>query len=170
MEFLALKRAITDYFHEYLYGGEFDVYTDKNPLTYILTTVKLDATGQRWMARLASYHFSLHYRSGKSNIDADALSRIPWARRDEIFDKTIDESAMKAIICAATVNNRSNTAVEFSPILYPDLNKMDYDIPVMNQDGHVTPAKMTNEDWIEEQMADPVIREIHEHLLKKTLH
>ena len=34
-----------DRFHEYLYGREFEVYTDNNPLTYILMTVKLDATG-----------------------------------------------------------------------------------------------------------------------------
>ena len=46
LEFLALKWAVTDRFHEYLYGGKFDVYTDSNPLTYILTTAKLDATGQ----------------------------------------------------------------------------------------------------------------------------
>ena len=37
-------------FHEYLYGGHFEVYTDYNPLIYILTTAKLDATGQRWVA------------------------------------------------------------------------------------------------------------------------
>ena len=58
-------------------GGEFEVYTDNNPLTYVLTTAKLDATGQRWIASLANYLFSLHYRSGKSNVEADALSRIP---------------------------------------------------------------------------------------------
>ena len=80
LEFLALKWAITDQFHEYLYGGKFEVYTDNNPLTYILTTAKLDATGQRWVARLADYNFNLHYKSGKSNMDADALSRIPWTK------------------------------------------------------------------------------------------
>ena len=36
LEFLALKWAVTDRFHEYLYGGQFDVYTDNNPPTYIL--------------------------------------------------------------------------------------------------------------------------------------
>ena len=46
LEFLALKWAVTDRFHEYLYGGKFEVYTDNNPLTYILTTAKLDTTGQ----------------------------------------------------------------------------------------------------------------------------
>ena len=78
LEFLALKWAITDRFHEYLYGGMFEVHTDNNPLTYVLTTAKLDATGQRWIASLTNYNFTIQYRSGKQNIDADALSRIPW--------------------------------------------------------------------------------------------
>ena len=43
-EFLALKWSIAERFHEYLYGGHFAVYMDNNPLTYILTTAKLDAT------------------------------------------------------------------------------------------------------------------------------
>ena len=40
LEFLALKWAITDQFHEYLYGGTFEVHTDNNPPTYVLTTTK----------------------------------------------------------------------------------------------------------------------------------
>ena len=28
----------------YLYGNTFDIYTDNNPLTYVLATAKLDAT------------------------------------------------------------------------------------------------------------------------------
>ena len=35
LEFLALKWAVTERFHEYLYGGNFEVYTDNNPLTYV---------------------------------------------------------------------------------------------------------------------------------------
>ena len=53
---------------------EFEVYTDNNPLNVIyLMMAKLDATGQRWVARLADYNYNLHYRSGKSNKDTDAL-------------------------------------------------------------------------------------------------
>ena len=61
LEFLHLKWAITEQFHEYLYGNTFDIYTDNNPLTYVLTTAKLDAMGQRWVASLANYNFHLHY-------------------------------------------------------------------------------------------------------------
>jgi len=42
-----LKWAVTEKYHAYLYGNTFTVLTDNNPLTYILTSAKLDATGHR---------------------------------------------------------------------------------------------------------------------------
>ena len=61
LEFFCLKWAITEQFHEYSYGNTFDVYIDNNPLTYVLTTAKLDAMGHKWVASLAIYNFHLHY-------------------------------------------------------------------------------------------------------------
>ena len=75
LEFLALKWAVVDKFHDYLYGAKFKVRTDNNPLTYVLTTAKLSATGHHWLAALATYDFDVKYRPGKANIDADLLSR-----------------------------------------------------------------------------------------------
>ena len=80
-EFLALKWAVTEQFHEYLspYGknrNEFVVRTDNNPLTYIFSSTNLDAAGQCWVAQLASYNFSLEYQKGKDNTVADFLSRL----------------------------------------------------------------------------------------------
>ena len=49
LEFLALKWVVVEKFHEYLYGSTFDVHTDNNPLTYILTTAKLDAASHHWV-------------------------------------------------------------------------------------------------------------------------
>ena len=43
LEFLALKWAVVEKFHEDLYGSIFDIYTDNNPLMYVLTKAKLDA-------------------------------------------------------------------------------------------------------------------------------
>lgn len=43
-EFLALRWAITDKFHDDLYGHSFAVYTDNNPLTNVLTSVSLQTT------------------------------------------------------------------------------------------------------------------------------
>ena len=76
LEMLALKWAVTDKFRSYLLGSEFTVYTDNNPLKY-LQTAKLGAVEQRWASKLASFKFDIVYRSGKSNVSADALSRLP---------------------------------------------------------------------------------------------
>ena len=76
LEFLALKWAITDKFCKYLYASQFHVYTDNNTLTFVLTMAKLDVTGDRWVAALSNYTFSIIYKPGKDHKDADALSHI----------------------------------------------------------------------------------------------
>lgn len=75
LEFLALKWAVVDNFYDYLYGARFTVRTDNNPLTYVLTTAKLNATGHRWLAALTTYDFNIQYKPGRDNVDADWLSR-----------------------------------------------------------------------------------------------
>jgi hypothetical protein len=77
LEFLALKWAVTDKFSDYLMTLKFIVYTDNNPLTYVLSSAKVDATTQRWIAALSSHDFEIEYRPGVNNADADALSRLP---------------------------------------------------------------------------------------------
>ena len=78
LEFLALKWAVTDRFHHYLFHApHFTVYSDNNPLTYVMKSAKLNAVGHRWVSELADYHFTLKYRPGTCNRDADFLSRRP---------------------------------------------------------------------------------------------
>ena len=105
-EFLALKWAVTAQFHEYLflYGknrNEFVVCTDNNPLTYIFSTANLDAAGQRWVAHLASYNFSLEYQKCKDNTVADFLSRLddglPEGEVQEYLDE-IPYPGVKAVL------------------------------------------------------------------------
>ena len=79
LEFLALKWSITEKFHDYLFGHKFTVFTDNNPLTYVLTSARLDATGHRWLAALSAYDFDILYKPGANNSDADGLSRLPTA-------------------------------------------------------------------------------------------
>lgn len=75
LEFLALKWAVTEKFYDYLYGHKFSVLTDNNPLKYVMTTAKLDATGQRWVSQLSVFDFD-EYRQGRCNANTDALSRM----------------------------------------------------------------------------------------------
>ena len=64
LEFLALKWAITEHFKEYLLYQPFLVKTNNNPLTYIMSTPNLDATGHCWVSALAKYDFWLEYQKG----------------------------------------------------------------------------------------------------------
>ena len=110
LEFLCLKWAITEQFHEYLYGNTFDIYTDNNPLIYVLTTAKLDAMGHRWVTSLANYNFHLHYGSGRSNAEADTLSRINWGKNDKI----LPADSIQAIV-NATLTGQGNDYIEAIP-------------------------------------------------------
>lgn len=74
LEFLGLKWAMTEKFREYLLGHKCIVFTDNNPLSYLQSS-KLGATEHRWAAQLASFDFDIKYWSGRSNRNADALSR-----------------------------------------------------------------------------------------------
>jgi hypothetical protein len=42
-----------------------------------LSTAKLNVTGLRWVGELADLNFTIRYRPGKANADADTLSRVP---------------------------------------------------------------------------------------------
>ena len=65
--------AVTEKFHEYLYGNKFSVVMDNNPLTYVLKNAKLDATGHLWVAQLANYNFFISYVPGSTNHVADTV-------------------------------------------------------------------------------------------------
>ena len=155
LEFLALKWSVCQQFHEYLYGDKFQVYTDNNPLTYMLTSAKLDATGQRWVAALANYDFTIHYRSGKQNIEADALSRVKWEHDDAVV--------IKAILARGL---NSDTAIP-----HPFATKT---IQVRNT-GFVETPRLSNADWRNEQAEDIDIRPVlvlvkGGHHLQKEIH
>ena len=54
-----LKWAIMEHFKEYLLYQPFLVRTDNNPLTYIMTTHNLDATGHQRVGALVKFDFQL---------------------------------------------------------------------------------------------------------------
>ena len=61
--------------NHYLYGEQFEVFSDHKSLRYIFTHRDLNMRQCRWMEYLEDYDFTLHYHLGKANVVVDALSR-----------------------------------------------------------------------------------------------
>ena len=94
LEFLALKWAVTQQFKEYLMYQPLTMRTDNNPLTYVLTTPKLDATGHCWVSALARFNFRLEYLCSADNRVAEVLSRMETRLDDGTtneFLRSLDE-------------------------------------------------------------------------------
>ena len=68
--------------------------TDNNPLTYIMTTPNLDATGHQWVETLARFNFQLEYQKGWDNKVADALSRVTTCLNPEAMQSILDGVAL----------------------------------------------------------------------------
>ena len=147
LEFLALKWAITDKFHEYLYCAEFQVFMDNNPFTYVLTTAKLDATGHRWVAALSNYTFRIIYKPGKGHYDADTLSCIKWPEAMEISSQAVHA------VCEGVQAPHGKIET-----LYHGAQVVDN-----------TPPSMTPLEWCQAQAKDPAINQIVGEKQKGTL-
>ena len=134
-------------FHEYIYGSKpSEIYTDNNPLTYVLTSAKLDACGQRWVAKLANYNFTIRCKCGQSNIEADALSRISWPK---------------------VLSNHEDLDV--------DLEYISCSSKVIPDELDTDSSSFPNLDWVKLQRADPnlsvIIKLIEsDQLFKRRLH
>lgn len=139
LEFLALKWSITEKFSDYLTGTKFAVFTDNNPLTYVLTTAKLDATGHRWIAALSSYDFSITYKPGKMNTDADILSRLPAKTEME----TLDADAIRAI----TTTGDGQPYIHTLPASPASCQQLQTSFPNQNE-RHIDIKKLQMEDEV----------------------
>ena len=74
MKLAAIVFALKIWCH-YLYGEQFEVFSDHKSLKYFFTQRDLNMRQRRWMEYLEDYDFTLQYHLGKENVVADALSR-----------------------------------------------------------------------------------------------
>ena len=69
-------------FHKYLYGRHFTIVTDHKPLLSLFHQEKqvppiASPRIQRWAVILRAYEYTMQYKPGKENTNADCLSRLP---------------------------------------------------------------------------------------------
>ena len=75
-ECLAIKLACQS-FRVYLLGRRFKIQTDHRALEWMDKLKENNARLTRWSLALQPYSFTIKHRSGKTNGNADALSRAP---------------------------------------------------------------------------------------------
>ena len=73
MELAAIVFALKALCH-YLYGEQFEVFSEHKSPKYIFTQQDLNMRQRRWMKSLEDYDFTLHYHPSKENVVADALN------------------------------------------------------------------------------------------------
>ncbi len=67
----------TKTFYPYLYGRRFTVFTDHKPLEWLMNIKEPTGRLMRWSLMLQEYDMAIGYRPGKTNQNADSLSRAP---------------------------------------------------------------------------------------------
>ena len=153
LEFLALKWAVTDHFREYLQYLPFTVKTDNNPLTYVLTTPNLDATGHRWVAALAPFKMNLEYVRGSDNKVADALSRI---------HERLDDHAVRSVLKKAKDGDFGRAECDDPRMIQHDLN-LDKEVLIQMRAlvrAKRLPKNIADTKWVEAQADDPVLQHV----------
>eukprot|EP00731_Ephydatia_muelleri_P018868 Em0011g908a len=77
-----------DKFHQYLYGRHFTILSDHKPLQYLFAVDRpipqmVSPRVQRWALTLSAFDYTISFRAGKLQGNADALSRLPLQHSPE---------------------------------------------------------------------------------------
>lgn len=99
-ELLAVVWAVKQ-FRPYVWGRHFKVITDHRPLKWLMRLKDPGSRLTRWTIKLTEYDFEVIHRSGRSNSNADALSRIQTIKIDasleDILHNQGEEEDLKII-------------------------------------------------------------------------
>ena len=129
-----------------MYGSPFHVYTDNNPVTFVLITPKLNAIGLRWVADLANLKFEIHYRSSIKNKNADYLSRQHLHELEQLKkDSDIVINSDNISLCKYITSAHNNSHIDINVL---QLNSVD----------NITSVR--TEQLIESQLNDDYIKPV----------
>ena len=161
LEFLCLKWSITEHFRDYLaYTDHFEVFTDCNPLTYLMESSKLNATTQRWISELSEFNFTTNYRPGVVHKAPDCLSRLPLDINgyEDLCTERVELDTFQAIMAGVQAQQK-NYEAWLMPLA---LNFKEEERLVAR------PSKLKLDTLKEAQMKDPAISQVVK-LMKKEI-
>ena len=116
-----------------------------------------------WVARLASYNFSLEYQKGKDNTVANFLSRMNEHLPEEEVQEYLNQipyPGVKAVLDNAImpIKERAKQGVR----LTPDCQGDSLEETIVARPARLATTNVT--DWKQEQKEDPVLYEVAKYL------
>ncbi|XP_076384553.1 uncharacterized protein LOC143263569 [Megalopta genalis] len=107
-ECLAIVYCV-QHFRPYIYGRRFKLITDHRPLVWVNSVKDPTSRLLRWRLKLAEYEYQIIYKTGKSNSNADALSRNPvpiHPLSSDSSDSTLFDAVRRTPLTDVTVTNQ----------------------------------------------------------------
>lgn len=89
-ELFAITAAVKKW-HQYLLGHPITILTDHRSLKELMSQTVQTLEQQMYLARLIGYDYSIQYRSGKTNVVIDALSRMSEAPTTEFLALSVPQ-------------------------------------------------------------------------------
>ncbi|KAL6467750.1 hypothetical protein MHYP_G00234270 [Metynnis hypsauchen] len=134
----------------------------------LIVFAKLNATGHRWLAALSTYDYTIQYRPGCHNVDADSLSRNVFFEENEGWQDISSEyvkALCKQVHCEGWQGTSSSCA-EFmgvSPAVIPDC----YVFPTSLEVGCL--ERQSSSQLQESQDSDPMIAPVKKSISEGSL-
>ena len=167
-ELLAFVHCLKKWRH-YLDGMEFNVFTDNRSLQTLLTNKNLSKRQIRWLEVFQNYKFRIEHIPREKNPGADALSKRPFCKNDEIatnaFETNFGELIQNRLSLAIgdLLTNDIRESYMKDPFTKQILTELDKSIPTRrskrlrenskskNKNTEMEDSEVENEDFAEER-------------------
>ena len=105
------------YFRPYLYGRKFVIVTDHKPLVHLFNIKDPTSKMIRWRLQLEEYDFTIHYKKGINNTNANALSRIR-------LNEMLASKSLKVPETIDSIISRSKQTIKNNDMSQMNMNKI----------------------------------------------
>ena len=85
------------HFRPHLLRRTFTIVTDHQPLTWVFSVKDPSSRLLRWRLLLEEFHYTIEYKAGKKNVNADSLSRNPVVLTTIIASKEKQQKILQEV-------------------------------------------------------------------------
>ncbi|KAK7601172.1 hypothetical protein V9T40_008613 [Parthenolecanium corni] len=151
LECLAIKEAL-NYWRYRLLGISFEIVTDHKPLENMKINTKFDDELRELILQISQFDYKVTYKPGKTNLEADCLSRNPVLNSQEASSelRVVNFLAMEDLL-----KDQKSVA----------LDRLNKKINVINKENNLlfTTCKNTKKIIISDEFARELVKKAHFH-------